>query len=117
MILGEVIFLLAQSSIYGLIITRYSIYNNISVWYVIKVVAEYAPALYTILMNLLTISDSFIVLNPYYTDKYPIEKIFYYFRPFFEVIAFIVILADVLPIVFGAYLWYSGDGDKDREIG
>ena len=117
MILGEVIFLVAQSLIYGLIITRYSIYNNISVWYVIKVVAEYAPAIYTILMNLLTLGDSLILPNTYYTDKYPIEKIFYYFRPFFEVIAFIVILVDVLPIVFGAYLWYSGDGDKDREIG
>ena len=53
----------------------------------------------------------------YYTDKYPLEKIFYYFRPFVEDVAFLVILADVFPIVLGAYLWYSGDGDKDREIG
>ena len=53
----------------------------------------------------------------YYTDKSPLEKIFYYFRPFVEDVAFLVILADVFPIVFGAYLWYSGDGDKDREIG
>ena len=60
--------------------------------------------------------DPLIPANKVTSDT-QLQQILYVWKPFINVLAFVVLLLDLFPLAFGLYIFYYADGSKDRDIG
>ena len=102
---------------YIVLITRFYTLKTLSLWFVLKFLAEITPNVYNIIMTVLTQVDAIITVSSTYTDAYKLQRIGYYYKPVAEIIGLLALIVNIFPMVFGSYLWYFGDGSMDRAMG
>lgn len=113
LIVGQIGYILVHTSIY-LIGLRF--WNVVTPYYVLMWLLEEIPNAYNLLVCACSQIDPLIPSNVN-SSTTQLQKILYLWKPIIDVLAFIVLVLDLLPLGFGCYIWYFGDGVNDQEIG
>lgn len=77
---------------------------------------EEVPNVYNFIICISSYFDSVVPQN---LEKNPfaLQRALYYWKPIVECIAFVTVVVQIIPVVFGCYIWYFQDGTYDGDIG
>jgi hypothetical protein len=109
LIVGEVCFTIVHSAVY-MIGLRF--FNVVTPYFIIMWFLEEIPNLYNLIVCIASLIDDFIPsnVNPSTTQ---LQRILYYWKPPIELLAFILLVLDMIPLAFGCYIWYFAEGQPD----
>ena len=51
------------------------------------------------------------------TDPAQLQRALYYWKPVIELIAFLTLVVQLVPVVFGCYIWFFHDGTVESDLG
>lgn len=91
-------------------------WNVVTPYYIMMYFLEEIPNFYNFCLCLSTALDSLVPDN-ITGRKNRMQEVLYYWKPCVMFLSTIVLILDFFPLGFGAYIWYYGDGDKDKSIG
>lgn len=113
LIVGELCYICVHTIIYAI---GLKFWNVVTPYYLLMWFLEEIPNAYSLLVCIASQIDPSIPANIVSSDS-QLQNVLYIWKPFVNVLAFIVLILDLFPIAFGLYIFYYADGSKDRDIG
>lgn len=113
LIVGQISYSVVHTSIYmfGL-----RFWNVATPYFILMWLLEEIPNAYNLAICIASQIDPAIPSNVS-SSTTQLQTILYIWKPVIRVLAVVVLILDLLPLGFGCYIWYYGDGEKDQAIG
>ena len=91
-------------------------WNVVTPYFILMYFLEEVPNFYNLLVCVCSLFDDYLPSNVM-QSSIQLQRVLYYWKPPVYLLAFIVLILDMVPMVFGCYIWYKGDGKSDKEVG
>ena len=91
-------------------------WNQGNLYYVAMFIAEEIPNVFNFFICACSYLDARVPASAIATSTSHFQKALYYWKPVVYLISIVTLLVQLIPVLFGAYIWYKQDGKLAGDV-
>ena len=106
LIVAEICYTIVHTATY---IVTLQFWNTFHIFYILMYVLEELPNAFNFVICMASFLDNVLPQN-LQSNPFALQRALYYWKPIIQCISLLTIIVQIIPVVFGCYIWYFQDG-------